>query len=116
MGSIGYLNKPMSVYRRHKASLYALAEKNHIAHRHRYGLQELHMYTVCNTHFHGRYHKEFSRLARGVFADLVQDYLKTKDDSLLQEGIAAAPDFAKDFLELLSNQNMKISQPVSAKL
>lgn len=109
MGSIGYLNKPMSAYRRHKASLYALAEKDHVAHRHRYGLQELHMYTVCNTHFHGRYHKEFSRLARGVFADLVQDYLKTKDDSLLQEGIAAAPDFAKDFLELLSNQNMKIS-------
>lgn len=116
MGSIGYLNKPMSAYRRHKASLYALAEKDHVAHRHRYGLQELHMYTVCNTHFHGRYHKEFSRLARGVFADLVQDYLKTKDDSLLQEGIAAAPDFAKDFLALLSNQNMKISQPVSAKL
>lgn len=107
-GAIGYLRKPMSAYRRHAASLYALAEKNHVAHRHRHGLQELRMYTVCNAHFRGRYFKEFSRLARSVFADFVQDYLKTKDDSLLQEGIAAAPAFARDFLALLSDQNMKI--------
>ena len=105
-GAIGYLRKPMSAYRRHAASLYALAEKDHVAHRHRHGLQELRMYTVCNTHFHGQYFKEFCRLARGVFADFVQDYLKTKDDGLLQEGIAAAPEFARDFLSLLASQNM----------
>ena len=38
----------------------------------------------------------------------VQNYLKTKDDSLLQEGIAAAPDFARDFLSLLASQNMHL--------
>ena len=112
-GKIAYLRKPMSAYRRHAASLYARAEKDHVAHRHEHGLNELHTYSVCNAHFHNRYYKDFSRLARGVFADFVQDYLKTKDDGLLQEGIAAAPDFAKDFLALLTEQRMKL--PLSGK-
>lgn len=107
-GKIAYLRKPMSAYRRHAASLYARAEKDHVAHRHAHGLNELKTYSVCNAHFHGRYYKDFSRLARGVFADFVQDYLKTKDDSLLQKGIAAAPDFARDFLSLLASQNMEL--------
>lgn len=107
-GKIAYLHKPMSAYRRHAASLYAHAEKDHVAHRHEHGLNELRAYNVCNAHFRNRYYKDFSRLARGVFADFVQDYLKTKDDSLLQEGIAAAPDFARDFLSLLASQNMHL--------
>lgn len=107
-GKIAYLRKPMSAYRRHAASLYARAEKDHVAHRHEHGLNELHTYSVCNAHFRNRYYKDFSRLARGVFADFVQDYLKTKDDGLLQEGIAAAPDFARDFLSLLASQNMHL--------
>lgn len=107
-GKIAYLRKPMSAYRRHAASLYARAEKDHVAHRHEHGLNELRTYSVCNAHFRNRYYKDFSRLARGVFADFVQDYLKTKDDGLLQEGIAAAPDFARDFLSLLASQNMHL--------
>lgn len=107
-GKIAYLRKPMSAYRRHAASLYARAEKDHVAHRHEHGLNELKTYSVCNAHFRNRYYNDFSRLARGVFADFVQDYLKTKDDSLLQKGIAAAPDFAKDFLTLLASQNMHL--------
>lgn len=107
-GKIAYLRKPMSAYRRHAASLYALAEKDHVAHRHQHGMEELHTYSVCNAHFRNRYYKDFSRLARGVFADFVQDYLKTKDDELLQKGIAAAPDFAKDFLTLLTAQHMAL--------
>lgn len=107
-GKIAYLRKPMSAYRRHAASLYALAEKDHVAHRHQHGMEELHTYSVCNAHFGNRYYQDFSRLARGVFADFVQDFLKTKDDSLLQKGIAAAPDFARDFLSLLASQNMRL--------
>lgn len=107
-GKIAYLRKPMSAYRRHAASLYARAEKDHVAHRHEHGLNELKTYSVCNAHFRNRYYNDFSRLARGVFADFVQDYLKTKDDELLQKGIAAAPDFARDFLSLLASQNMHL--------
>ena len=107
-GKIAYLRKPMSAYRRHAASLYARAEKNHVAHRRDHGLRELRTYSVCNAHFRNRYYKDFSRLARGVFADFVQNYLKTRDDSLLQQGIAAAPDFARDFLSLLASQNMHL--------
>lgn len=107
-GKIAYLRKPMSAYRRHAASLYAHAEKNHVAHRRDHGLRELRTYSVCNAHFRNRYYKDFSRLARGVFADFVQNYLKTKDNSLLQDGIAAAPDFARDFLSLLASQNMHL--------
>ena len=107
-GKIAYLRRPMSAYRRHAASLYAHAEKNHVTHRRDHGLRELRTYSACNAHFRGRYYKEFSRLARGVFADFVQDYLKTQDDGLLREGIAAAPDFARDFLALLASQQMTL--------
>ena len=98
-GQIGYMRDHMSVYRRHSASLYSTAEKSHVEHRAAYGLEELRTYNVCNKHFKGRYYKDFCRLATGVFADFLQLYIETDDDTLLNRGIALCPDFAKDFLQ-----------------
>lgn len=98
-GQIGYMRDRMSVYRRHSASLYSTAEKSHVEHRAAYGLEELRTYHVCNKHFEGRYYKDFCRLATGVFADFLQLYIETDDDTLLNRGIALCPDFAKDFLQ-----------------
>ena len=98
-GQIGYMRDRMSVYRRHSASLYSTAEKSHVEHRAAYGLEELRTYHICNKHFNGRYYKDFCRLATGVFADFLQLYIETDDDTLLNRGIALCPDFAKEFLQ-----------------
>ena len=97
-GLIGYLRAHMAVYRRHATSLYATAEGDHVMHRGVHGLNELRAYNVCNRHFHGRYYKDFQRLAVGVFADFLQIYISKGDDSLLQQACSLCPDFARDFL------------------
>lgn len=97
-GLIGYLRAHMAVYRRHATSLYATAEGDHVMHRGVHGLNELRAYNVCNMHFHGRYYKDFQRLAVGVFADFLQIYISKGDDSLLQQACSLCPDFARDFL------------------
>lgn len=98
MGLVGYLQERMCVYRRHSASLYATAEGDHVNHRTVHGLAELRVYKECNQHFNGRYYQNFCQLAVGVFADFVQNYAVTGDDSFLQKGVALCPEFARDFL------------------
>lgn len=105
LGSIGYIDKSMSAYRRHSSSLYASAEGDHVLHREIHGLNELKAYTICNQHFHGRYYEDFCRLAMGVFADFVHIYDRTGDDTLLQKGVLLSPEFAHDFLAKLNLQN-----------
>lgn len=102
-GLIGYLpHECMSVYRRHPSSLYATAEGYHVDHRAIHGLNELHMYSVVNEHFKGRYYDDICRLAMGVLADFVHIYAQNGDDSLLQKAMRAAPLFARDFLRHIS--------------
>lgn len=100
-GLIGYLRDRMSVYFRHSRSLYASAEGNHIAHRQLHGLDELRMYRACNQHFQGRYYTDLCTLAAGVFADFLQHYATTGNDSLLAKGAEICPGFASDFLKKL---------------
>lgn len=101
-GSIGYQQDPMSVYRRHAASFFAASEKDHVRHRVVYGLNELRLYAAVERHFKGKFHAQLSRLATGVFSDLVMHYLTNGDDALLRQGIATCPEFGKEFMEKLS--------------
>jgi len=101
VGLIGYLRDHMSAYRRHASSLYASAEGDHVDHGAVHGLNELRTYYTLNKHFKNRHYKDFCRLAMGVFADFLQIYLKTGDDSLLQKGISICPEFGKDFLKTI---------------
>lgn len=100
-GSIGYLPDVMSVYRRHGTSFFAASEKDHVRHRGVYGLHELRLYATVDQHFKGRYHAPLSRLATGVFSDLVMSYLKGGDDSLLKKGLAICPGFGREFMQKL---------------
>ena len=97
-GDIGYIQKTMSVYRRHHASVYASAETGHVNHRKIHGLYELCTYDVCDRHFRRRYHKDFCKLANGVLADFVQIYMSTGDSFLLDEASKKYPLFTKHFL------------------
>lgn len=106
-GLIGYLREHMAVYRRHATSLYATAEGDLVAHRGIHGLNELHAYDVVNRHFHGRYYTDIKRLVTGVFADFLKIYLRTGDDTLLQRGCSDCPDFARDFLAQVRENNGK---------
>lgn len=112
-GSIGYQQEVMSVYRRHKESFFAAAEKNHVQHRRRYGLPELRLYAAVEHHFKGRFHAQLSRLATGVFSDIVTNCLKSGDDSLLKQGLAICPEFGRDFMQKL-NQVM-VEKPQAGK-
>ena len=105
-GSIGYQQDPMSVYRRHGSSFFAASEKDHVRHRGVYGLHELRLYATVERHFKGKFHAQLSRLATGVFSDFVMHYLKSGDDSLLQQGVATCPEFGKEFMQKLSQTAM----------
>ena len=104
LGLIGYLPENMSIYRRHAASLYASAEGDPAKHYDQHGLKELHVYYQCNKHFSNRYYKYFYRLAKGVFANFVNIYIKTGDDTLLKKSCASYPNFANDFLAQMKEQ------------
>ena len=104
-GLIGYLRDHMAVYRRHPTSLYATAEGNHVTHRNVHGINELRTYGVINKHFQGRYYKDLQRLASGVFADFLQIYISTADDTLLKQGCEICPDFGRDFLSQIQILN-----------
>lgn len=97
-GLVGYLPQRMAVYRRHPAALFATAEKGPAIHRARYGIQELQLYEVLDAHFRRAFHKDFQKLADGVFASLTQIFIESGDDSALVEAAEKYPLFGKTFL------------------
>ena len=100
-GKIGYINKVMSVYRRHKQSVYYLAEVDRLKHRHTVGMQELETYDAVNEHFEHRFEPILLDLSNGVFADCLL-YCDTIEDNTLLEGLVDKyPRFAKHFLASL---------------
>lgn len=101
-GNIGYQPEVMSVYRRHKGSFFAASGKDHVQHRGLYGLHELRLYAAVERHFKGRFHAPLSRLATGVFRDIVMNCLRSGDDSPLTQGLAICPEFGRDFMQKLN--------------
>lgn len=101
-GKIGFLREIMSVYRRHKKSLYYSVLKSLVEHRRIHGMKELEMYDAVNTHFNGRYLRLLQNLANGVFTDFFNLYLKGHESSFLDEACARFPAFGKPFLETVA--------------
>lgn len=97
MGKIGFINKIMSVYRRHRASLFYASEISPKANRLRHGLSELRSYDVINKHFKGRYAKVLQPLANNVFSNFLEHYMETDDNGLLTTASERFPELAKDF-------------------
>jgi glycosyltransferase involved in cell wall biosynthesis len=98
-GDIGFIDKVMSVYRRHGQATYYTSEVNRLEHRHRHGLSELYTYEVVNRHFKGKCGTILRDLAGGVFVDLVMYATKSNDKSVLDEAIRAYPEFAEYMLK-----------------
>lgn len=103
-GRIGFLPETMSVYRRHKGALYNDAFKNQLGHWRKRGLSELHAYDIYNNHFNGRYFKNFSTLASGIFAAFFKIAAEEADSTLLTQAEALYPRFALEFYKSLDQQ------------
>ena len=105
-GKIGFINKIMSVYRRHKGGVYYLSEVDKLKHRALVGLRELEVYNVVNTHFAGKYESILLDLCNGVFADvLLYDSNREEQDEgepMLDKLCDAYPHFARHFLASLN--------------
>lgn len=96
-GKIGFINKVMSVYRRHTASLFYASEISPKANRLKHGLSELRTYDVINRHFNGRYAKVLQSLANNVFANLLEHSMQTGEDTLLTVAKERFPELAREF-------------------
>jgi glycosyltransferase involved in cell wall biosynthesis len=97
-GKIGFINKTMSVYRRHPQGLYYLSTTDRLKHRYNVGMNELKTYDAVNRHFDGKFQIILSDLANGVIADWLL-YSETEDIApLIDEAVERYPDFAKYFL------------------
>lgn len=101
MGKIGFLQEIMSVYRRHKNTLYGLSIVSPVEHRRVHGMAELATYQAVNEHFSNRYFLRLSALANGVFANFLEISLKEGDRTLLDKACDAFPEFARCFLSTL---------------
>lgn len=98
-GDIGFLDRVMSVYRRHGNSLFWRPRgASSVSHRLKFGLQELRLYQKLEEHFGTTGREALDALASGVFADLVRHYMETNDSAPLDKAARYFPDFARDFL------------------
>lgn len=91
-GKLGFINRIMSVYRRHANALFLSAEKDGARHHIRFGMEELRLYATLNRHFQGKYFRQFHRLASGVL-DCFRQVADQGDSHLLEKARRAFPEF-----------------------
>lgn len=105
LGKIGFINRVMSVYRRHQEGIYYLSEVDRLKHRARVGQEEIEVYDVINRHFGRKYESILLDLVNGVFADcLMYDSHRAEEDGaepILPKLVDMYPDFARHFLNSL---------------
>ena len=106
LGKIGFINKIMSVYRRHRKSVYNAAEHNRIFHRYKVGRMELEVYKVINEHFKGKFKGTVYDLASGVFTDIMQFSISVNDFSEMDDLVEKYPKFASYFLAKLKKKQL----------
>lgn len=102
-GSIGLVNRVMSVYRRHSRSYYATSlQGDSREHRKRHGMRELKVFDAINRHFKNSFLPILSDLASGVLADFVKIQMEEGDGALLDQAAEKYPEFTLAFLKSLS--------------
>ena len=107
MGKIGFINKAMSVYRRHKSSLSYLSDFDPQKYRAKIAMQEVRDLDIINRHFNRKYEPIFLDLINHVFADCVfydhrQQEAGVAWEPILDKLTDAYPDFARHFLTSLN--------------
>lgn len=116
LGKIGFINKIMSVYRRHKKGVYYLSEVDRLKHRATVGQEEIALYDIVNRHFDNKYKSIFQDHINCVFADcLMYDSSREQDEDykpIIPVLADKYPDFARHFLESLKLVSAK-NNPVA---
>lgn len=105
-GKIGFINRTMSVYRRHEnAAFYKTDENIELEQRRTNGLNELKMYQAFRDHFPERFRNEIDSLANGVFVRFLQIKLEENDPEFLETATRSYPEFADFFLRSIKSIN-----------
>jgi len=79
-GPIGYIDEVMSVYRRHSAGVWSIADNIH----RKYGFQELNFYKYIDKHFNYRYTEIFTRNASDTAGSMIKTLNKYKEYDQLE--------------------------------
>ena len=108
LGKIGFINKEMSVYRRHKGGVYYTAEVDRLKHRFLTGRAEIEAYDATNRHFKGRFFEILADLADGVIADTTMYLRRTPDcgqtmEQYYEQLAQTYPRFMLHFLQRMQN-------------
>lgn len=111
LGKIGFINKTMSVYRRHKQGIYYLSEVDRLKHRATMGLREIEFYNEVNIHFSRKYESILLDLINGVLADcLLYDIRNSADVSIapvFPQLIEQFPQLVRHFLSSIETASRK---------
>ncbi|MDR3176988.1 MAG: glycosyltransferase [Desulfovibrio sp.] len=105
-GKIGFINKTMSVYRRHSGGVYHLSDTDRPKHRARVGMKQLESYDVINKHFNRKYESILLELTDSVFAEcFIYDTERAEEEGgapVMEKMCDAYPEFAQHFIDTVT--------------
>jgi len=112
MGKIGFINKVMSVYRRHEKSVFYLSEIDALKHRANFGLREIKVWDAINRHFKQKYESIILDMISHIFADCLLYDTRQEEEGIIEEPMLHKlsdkyPDFAWHFLASLQKISAK---------
>ncbi|MCL1926973.1 MAG: glycosyltransferase, partial [Syntrophorhabdaceae bacterium] len=106
-GKIGFIDKVMGVYRRHKKGVYYLAAVDKLKHRAKTGMKELEVFDVINKHFNRIYEPILLDVTDNIFADCaVYDETRAKQEGMepvFTKICEKHPEMAWHFLQSMKN-------------
>jgi len=109
-GKIGFINKVMSVYRRHEKSAFYLSEVDALKHRAKVGMREINVWDVINKHFNKKYESIIVDMVSHIFADCLLYDTRQAEEGIAEEPVLLKlsdryPDFARHFLASLDRMH-----------
>ena len=106
-GKIGFIDKAMGVYRRHKKGVYYLAAVDKLKHRAKTGMKEIEVFDVINRHFNRVYEPILLDATDNIFADCaVYDETRAKQEGMepvFTKMCEKYPEMAWHFLQSMKN-------------
>lgn len=90
VGSIGYIDKPMAVYRRHAGGMWA-SSTNSTPHRRKYGRSQIALFDSIGQKFGGYFRSECILASFSIASDMISSYLIREEYSLLENFVADYP-------------------------
>ena len=103
MGKIAFIDKVMSVYRRHEKGAFYLSEVDKLKHRAKVGIREIEVYDVINKHFDRKYEPILLDLILHIYADCLLYDARQEEEGIVEEPMLFKlsdkyPEFTRHFL------------------